>query len=125
MRGESMDDALLKSLGQIAGIGGLGLGVVLLVFREIIRKGAGGPGKGANDSLLTKLAFLVTLVGLAGIGAWVWVNTKGTGAAPSTHSIGGDVKATNGGAVINGDVHGNIGGSVGGAAPSAPAPKEP
>lgn len=41
MRGESMDDALLKSLGQIAGIGGLGLGVVLLVFREIIRKGAG------------------------------------------------------------------------------------
>ncbi len=122
MRGESMDDALLKSLGQIAGIGGLGLGVVLLVFREIIRKGAGEPGKGANDSLLTTLAFLITLVGLAGIGAWVWVNTKGTGAAPapSTHSIGGDVKATNGGAVINGNVNGNIGGSVGGAAPSAP-----
>jgi hypothetical protein len=115
-----MDETLLKSLGQIAGIGGLGLGVVLLVFREIIRKGAGGPGKGANDSLLTTLAFLITLVGLAGIGAWVWGNTKGTGAAPSTHSIGGDVKATNGGAAINGDVNGNIGGSVGGAAPSAP-----
>lgn len=116
-----MDDALLKSLGQIAGIGGIALGVVLLVFRAIIGKAAGGKGQATNDSLLTTLAFLITLVGLAGIGAWVWVSTKGGEAAPAAHSIGGDAKATNGGTIINGNVTGN----VSGAPLPAPAPKGP
>ena len=33
-----MDTELLKVVGQVAGIGGLALGVFLLLFREIIRK---------------------------------------------------------------------------------------
>jgi hypothetical protein len=33
-----MDTELLKTLGQIAGIGGLVLGVFLLLFRDLIRK---------------------------------------------------------------------------------------
>lgn len=108
-----MDKALLKTVGQIAGIGGLALGVVLLVFQAII-------GKTANDSLLTTLAFLITLVGLAGIGAWVWGNRRTADAAPSSHVIKGKVDASNGAAVINGDVTGNVGGS---ASPD-PAPKK-
>jgi uncharacterized membrane protein len=113
MRGESMDKALLKTVGQIAGIGGLALGVVLLLFQAII-------GKTANDSLLTTLAFLITLVGLAGIGAWVWVNRRAADAATPSHVIKGKVDASKGGVVINGDVAGNVGGS---ASPD-PAPKK-
>ena len=33
-----MDLNILKTLGQIAGIGGLALGVLLILFREVIRK---------------------------------------------------------------------------------------
>ena len=33
-----MDANLLQTLGQIAGIGGLSVGVALLVFRDVIRK---------------------------------------------------------------------------------------
>jgi hypothetical protein len=33
-----MDLELIKTVGQIAGIGGIALGVLLILFREIIRK---------------------------------------------------------------------------------------
>jgi len=33
-----MEIDLLKTVGQIAGIGGLSIGLVFLIFREIIRK---------------------------------------------------------------------------------------
>jgi hypothetical protein len=33
-----METMLLKTVGQVAGIGGLGLGVFLLLFRDVIRK---------------------------------------------------------------------------------------
>ena len=33
-----MDAGLLKTLGQVLGIGGLALGIFFLLFREIIRK---------------------------------------------------------------------------------------
>jgi len=33
-----MDIEILRSFGQIAGIGGLGFGVLLLIFREVIKK---------------------------------------------------------------------------------------
>jgi len=33
-----MNAELLKTLGQIAGIGGISLGVLFLIFRDIIQK---------------------------------------------------------------------------------------
>ncbi len=33
-----MDIEILKVVGKVAGIGGLGLGVFLILFREVIRK---------------------------------------------------------------------------------------
>jgi hypothetical protein len=99
-----MDDALLKSLGQIAGIGGIALGVVLLIFKAIIGKASGAKGQASNDSLLTTLAFLITLVGLAGIGAWVWVSAKGGETTrPSSQNISKD-----GGVILNGTFSGPV-----------------
>jgi hypothetical protein len=33
-----METELFKTLGQVAGIGGIALGVLLILFKEIIRK---------------------------------------------------------------------------------------
>jgi hypothetical protein len=68
-----MDTELLKTVGQIAGIGGIALGVFLILFRELIRKSI-FPRLSAQQAsrLLTLIAVLVWSAALAGIGAWVW-----------------------------------------------------
>lgn len=72
-----MDTELLRTVGQIAGIGGVALGVFLLLFRELIRK-AILPRLPAREAsrFLTLIAVLVWSVALAGIGAWVWTETR-------------------------------------------------
>ncbi len=95
-----MDIDLLKSFGQVAGIGGLALGIVLLVFREIVRKGAGGRDQAKVTRLLTTVAALTALVGLAGIGAWVWAGSppgQGRASVSADHgsvSAGGNITGT-------------------------------
>jgi hypothetical protein len=75
-----MNTELLRTVGQIAGIGGIALGVFLILFRELIRKSV-FPRLSARQAsrLLTLIAVLVWSVALAGIGAWVWTETHGTG----------------------------------------------
>lgn len=73
-----MDAEILKIVGQVAGIGGIALGVLLLVFRDVIREKIFPMlTKEQAYKLLRLVLVLVWLVALAGIGAWVWVSTQG------------------------------------------------
>jgi len=101
-----METELLKTVGQIAGIGGLALGVFLLLFRELLRKSI-FPTLKKEDGyrLLRLIALLVWTVALVGIGAWAWVEmnpgvtqtTQGPG-SPAVQGVTGDVTITTGSA---------------------------
>ena len=70
-----MDAEILKIVGQVAGIGGIALGVLLLVFRDVIRKKIFPRLTNEHAYKLLRLVLvLVALVALAGIGAWIWVS---------------------------------------------------
>jgi hypothetical protein len=72
-----MDAEVLKTVGQIAGIGGLALGVFLLLFREIIRKNIFPKLRAAEAyRLLTLITGAVWSVAIVGIIAWVYVETR-------------------------------------------------
>jgi|SRR5215470_6374273 len=68
-----MDTDLLKTLGQILGIGGLALGVFFLLFRELIRKSI-FPMLKKDDAykLLRLISVLVWSVAVIGVAAWIW-----------------------------------------------------
>lgn len=67
---------ILKTVGQIAGIGGLALGVFLILFREVIRRKIFPElPKPQAYKLLRLIIILVFIVTIVGIGAWVYVET--------------------------------------------------
>lgn len=89
-----MDAEILKVVGQVAGIGGLALGVLLLVFREIIRKKI-FPKLPPDHAyrLLRLITVAVWSVAIVGIVAWVYAG-QGSAKAASANcgiAIGGDV----------------------------------
>jgi hypothetical protein len=63
-----------KDVGQIAGIGGLALGVLLIVFRDVVRKNIFPrlPPEVAYR-LLRLITLAVWSIAIVGIGAWVYV----------------------------------------------------
>jgi hypothetical protein len=66
-----MDGSLFRTLGEVAGIGGISLGVLLFVFRDVIRKNIFPMLTKQQAYKLLRLALiLVWLIGLIGIGAW-------------------------------------------------------
>jgi len=72
-----MDAELIRVMGQIAGIGGLAIGALLLVFRDVIRKEIFPSLTRQHAYQIIRLLIVLTfLVALAGIGAWVWVQTR-------------------------------------------------
>lgn len=85
-----MDLSILKTLGAVAGIGGLSLGVVLLVFRNVIRKSI-FPQLGQNEAfkLLRLIVVLTFLIGAAGLTAWVFTTKAppSSGPSPTKHSF--------------------------------------
>lgn len=68
-----MGTDLLKTLGQIAGIGGISLGVFLLLFRDVIRKNIFPKFK--NEQLAYRLLRLIVILvwSVAILGIIVWV----------------------------------------------------
>ncbi len=65
-----MEAEVLKTVGQIAGIGGIALGVFLFLFRDIIRKNIFPQlTKQHSYRLLRLISVLVFLVAIAGLGA--------------------------------------------------------
>jgi hypothetical protein len=72
-----MDATLLKTLGAIAGIGGLSLGVLLLVFRDVIRRTLFQRlSRDQSYRLLRLIVVLAFTISVVGIGAWVYTSTK-------------------------------------------------
>ena len=65
-----MELTLLKTLAQIAGIGGISLGVLLLLLRDIIRKNIFPKFKNEQLAyrLLRLIVFTVWSVAIVGIG---------------------------------------------------------
>jgi hypothetical protein len=87
-----MDLEILKTVGQIAGIGGVSLGVFLLLFRDLIRKSI-FPTLTKNHAyrFLRLIALLVWLVAVIGISAWVWVEQSATVPANGGAAAGHDI----------------------------------
>src|SRR3954453_16903835 len=98
-----MELQVLKTVGQIAGIGGLALGVLLLLFKDIIRKNI-FPKLPAAEAyrLLRLITGAVWSVAIVGIVAWVYVQTREPAAANSSH-----VTATGGSIAAGRDANGN------------------
>lgn len=72
-----MDPSILKVVGQIAGIGGIALGVLLIIFRNIIRKNIFPQLKPAEAYKIIRLIIILTFViALSGIIAWVYTSTR-------------------------------------------------
>jgi hypothetical protein len=89
-----METDVLKTVGEIAGIGGIALGVFLLLFRDIIRRSIFPRlTKEQGFRLLRFVAVLVWSVALVGVGVWVWVETNGPGSSSAAVGAGRDLKA--------------------------------
>jgi len=80
-----MDAGLLKTLGEILGIGGVALGVFFLLFREIIRKSI-FPTLKKDDAyrLLRLISILIWSVAVIGVAAWFWGDRKAVAGSVST-----------------------------------------
>lgn len=71
-----MDVSLLKVLGQIAGVAGIALGVLLIVFREVIRKNIFPNLERHQAYRIIQLIITLTFaIAVLGIGAWVYTQT--------------------------------------------------
>jgi hypothetical protein len=105
----------LATLGQIAGLAGLAVGAVVLVFRSLVEKGLGGMPAKDRARVVTTIALCAFGIGVAGIAAWTFAGTQG-GTSVVTHG------AQSPGVVGGRDVSIGIGGS---APTGAPAPGPP
>ena len=94
-----MDADVLKIVGQVAGIGGLALGVFLLLFRDIIRKNIFPKLPPAEAyRLLRLITGAVWSVAIVGIGAWVYTSQTRQSSAGTViqHTDGTNSPAQNG-----------------------------
>jgi hypothetical protein len=68
-----MDVQVFRTLGGIAGLAGLAIGMILLLYREIVRKSI-FPSLTRRDAyrLLRNIAILAWSVAMFGILCWVW-----------------------------------------------------
>lgn len=89
-----MNAEFFKTLGQVAGIGGVALGVFLVLFREIIRKSI-FPQLKKDDAyqLLRLITILVFIVAITGIAAWVFVGGSSDINVSNGLGAGGDINA--------------------------------
>jgi hypothetical protein len=93
-----MDAKLLEIVGQIAGIGGLALGVLLIVFRDIIRKNIFPKLPPAQAyRLLRLITAAVWSVAVIGIIAWAFVSLgpRSVIATGGSVAIGGNASGAN------------------------------
>ena len=66
-----MENEALEKLGQVAGIGGLSIGLLIIVFREVIRtKVFPKLTRKQAYQLLTLIVVLTWIAGIAGLFAW-------------------------------------------------------
>ncbi len=90
---------LIKTVGQIAGIGGIALGVFLRIFKEIIRKNIFPMlTKEQAYRLLSRISVFVFIIALVGIGASVYTSTSSSRPGRDTNTA---TASGSGAAVIN------------------------
>ncbi len=117
-----METELLKTVGQIAGVGGVALGILFLVFREVLREALFPRLTRDQAYRLMRFIILATWsVAIVGLLTWGWVETRsapdrssqspGTGSA----SVETGIAITGGSPAFHGPV--NIG--------DAPVPEKP
>ncbi len=120
-----MDSDLLVDLGKVAGIGGIALGVALLVFGRMLRTSVLGGLSAANAYRLLRLVTVcVWTIGLAGIAAWVWVESP---APPPTQAEGQEIRTEGAQSPVVTDTEGDVSITIEGqpTSPSAvPFPEE-
>jgi hypothetical protein len=116
-----MDLSQLKSLGEIAGIGGIALGVVVLLLRPLIAT-IGGLPKGARSGPVKLIAIGGFVIGVLGIATWT---ISGQLKGPEVSTLGNQSP----GVISGGDATINFGsspaaqsGSLPANTPSLPAP---
>jgi hypothetical protein len=76
-----MDAKLFEVLGKFAGLAGISLGIVLVIFRAVL-KNIPAVSKTASYNLLRQLLYLTFIVAIVGIAAWFFasrVNHRITG----------------------------------------------
>jgi hypothetical protein len=94
-----MDLSQLKSLGEIAGIGGIALGVVVLLICPLIATIAGLP-KDARDAPVKLIAAGCFTIGTLGIAAWT-IGSQSNGRQVSTHGTQSPGVISGGDATVN------------------------
>lgn len=83
-----MDPKIFEVLGKYAGLAGLSIGVVLVLFFTLLKLDIFPKLKNAQaNDLLKHLIYLTFVVGIVGIVAWLSINHKGV----TEHSITGKV----------------------------------
>jgi hypothetical protein len=102
---------VIKLMGQIAGVAGISLGVVFLLFREALQKSFLHKLRPTDAYRLAKLVVVLAWsIGIVGIGAWMWapapppkpgesqtITTHGS-SSPVVQGVGGNVDLKVGGA---------------------------
>jgi hypothetical protein len=89
-----MEAALLETMGKVAGIGGLALGVLLLALRQVLQTGVFSKLSGKDSFRLLRLVTILTfIVAVAGLGAWAWAELPAGNDATATIEAGRDVSA--------------------------------
>ena len=73
-----IDTEMFKVIGQVAGIGGLSLGIFLILFREVIRKNIFPTlTKSHAYSIIKLMVILIWSLALVGVLGWIFLEYKG------------------------------------------------
>jgi hypothetical protein len=77
----------LATLGKIAGIAGITIGAVVLIFRSLVEQGLSGMPARDRGRVVITIALCAFGIGVAGIAAWTFASTQG-GTSIVTHGSG-------------------------------------
>jgi hypothetical protein len=90
-----MDSNLMQALAKVAGIGGIALGVLLLLFRDIIRKAIFPTfTKEHGYKTIRLMLWLIWSIAFVGILAWLYDTGKQTTSSQPTDRAAEQVKAS-------------------------------
>jgi len=80
-----LDIEVLKTFGQVAGLAGISIGVLLIVFRDILKKKIfANLTKSQSFRLIALMTVLTWSIAVLGIGAWVYSETQAKGPVTDT-----------------------------------------
>lgn len=101
-----MSGHLIEIVGKTAGIGGIALGILLVIFRDIIRKLFPNLTRKQTYNLLVLMVSLVWTIALAGLASWTYVSARpvsnlGSPRETRQSSIERDVELVNLGYVLS------------------------